>query len=95
MKTVQINVPWLVRIKPGALQRVGLYLARSCLAPIALFHSEGLLPSILDVARQSFWDHGIAVALLREVKEASVEEAVRLLRRFRTGGWPSTGGEFQ
>jgi glycerol-1-phosphate dehydrogenase [NAD(P)+] len=79
MKTAQINVPWLVRMKPGALQRLGLYLARPCLTPVALFHSEGLLQSILDVARQSLHDHGISTALLHEVKEASVEEAVRLL----------------
>src|SRR5499426_4831987 len=79
MKNVQINVPWLVRIKAGALQRLGLYLARSGLTPAALFHSEGLLQSILDTARQSLRDHGIAPALLHEVKEASVEEAVRLL----------------
>jgi len=79
MKNAQINVPWLVRIKPGALQRLGLYLARACLAPVALFHSEGLLQSILDVARQSLRDHGVDAALLHEVKEASVEETVRLL----------------
>src|SRR5215468_1897682 len=79
MKNVQISVPLLVRIKAGALQRLGLYLARSHLTPAALFHSEGMLPAILDTARQSLRDHGIAPALLCEVKEASVEEAVRLL----------------
>src|SRR5499427_1596140 len=79
MKNAQINVPRLVRIKPGALQRLGLYLARSCMTPVALLHSEGLLQSILDIARQSLRDHGIASALFHEVKEASVEEAVRLL----------------
>ena len=80
MKNAQINVPRLVRIKPDALQRLGLYLARPCLTPVALFHNEGLLQSILDVARQSLRDHGIASALLLEVREASIEEAVRLLR---------------
>src|SRR5215471_12463487 len=79
MKNAQMNVPCLVRIKPGALQRLGLYLARSSLAPVALFHSEGLLQTILDVARQSLRDHGIAAALVHEVREASVEEAVHLL----------------
>src|SRR5215470_16024767 len=79
MKNAQINVPWLVRIKAGALQRVGLYLARSRLTPAALFHSEGMLPSILDAARHSLRDHDIVPAPVREVKEASVEEAVRLL----------------
>src|SRR5215469_4421761 len=79
MKKAQIDVPWLVRIKPGALARLGLYLGRPCLTPIALFHSEGLLQSILAVALQSLRDHGIALALLHEVKQASVEEAVHLL----------------
>ena len=79
MRRAHINVPWLVRIKSGALQRLGLYLARSCLTPVALLHSEGLLVSILAMARQSLRDHGIALALLHEVEEASVEEAVRLL----------------
>ncbi len=79
MKNTQINVPWLVRIKAGALQRLGLYLARSRLTPAALVYSEGMLPSILDGALQSLRDNGISPALLREVKEASAEEAVRLL----------------
>jgi glycerol-1-phosphate dehydrogenase [NAD(P)+] len=78
MRNAQINVPRLVRIKAGALHRLGLYLARSHLTPIALFHSEGMLPSILDEAQESLRNHGMASALLCEVKEASVEEAVRL-----------------
>src|SRR5262249_4916426 len=79
MKTAHINVPRLVRIKHGVLQRLGLYLARSSLAPVALFHSEGLVQSILDVVRQSLRDHDISVALLHAAKDASLEEAVRLL----------------
>ena len=79
MKNAQINVPSLVRIKHGALERLGVYLARSSLTPVALFHSEGLLQSILDIARRSILDHDITLALFHEVKEASVEEAVRLL----------------
>lgn len=79
MKNAQINVPRLVRIKPDALQRLGLYLARPCLTPVALFHSEGLLQSIVDVALQSLRVHGITSAVLLEVREASIEEALRLL----------------
>src|SRR5215472_5704605 len=79
MKNAQIGVPSLVRMNPGALHRLGVYLARSCLAPVALFHSEGLLQSILDMALQSLREHSIALAQLHEVNEASVEEAVRLL----------------
>ncbi len=79
MKNVQISLPWLVRMRAGALQRLGVYLGRHCLAPVALLHSEGLSQSILDVALQSLRDHSIALALLHEVSKASVEEAVCLL----------------
>jgi glycerol-1-phosphate dehydrogenase [NAD(P)+] len=79
MNSVQINLPWLVRIKPGALKRLGLYLARPGLTEVAVFHSEGLLPSIIAMAQQSLREHGVAAELLHEVKQASVEEAVHLL----------------
>ena len=79
MTNAQISVPWLVRMNPGALQRLGLYLARSRLAPVALFHSEGLSQSIVEVALHSLRDHNIALALRHEVNEASIEEAMRLL----------------
>jgi glycerol-1-phosphate dehydrogenase [NAD(P)+] len=79
MKNTHINLPSLVRMKPGALERLGLYLARSSLTSVALFHSDGLLPSILNVARQSLRDHDISSALFHEVTEASLEQAVCLL----------------
>jgi glycerol-1-phosphate dehydrogenase [NAD(P)+] len=37
------------------------------------------LESILETALQSLRNHGVELALLHEVREASVEEAVRLL----------------
>ena len=43
MKNAQIDLPRLVRINPGALERLGLYLARPGLTPVALLHSEGLI----------------------------------------------------
>jgi len=48
MKNAQMDVPRLVRIKSGALVRLGLYLAKLCLTHVALLHSEGLLQSILE-----------------------------------------------
>jgi glycerol-1-phosphate dehydrogenase [NAD(P)+] len=79
MKNAQMNVPLLVRIKPGALQRLGVYLARPALTPVALFHSEGLSQAILDLALQSLQSHSITLSLLHAVNDASVEEAVRLM----------------
>src|SRR5215472_15000767 len=79
MKNAQIVLPRLVRINPGALERLGVYLARLGLTPVALLHSDGLVESILDVALRSLRDHGIGTAVLEEVRQGSAEEAVRLL----------------
>jgi glycerol-1-phosphate dehydrogenase [NAD(P)+] len=79
MKNAQIELPWLVRIKPGALERLGLYLARPGLTLVALFYSEGLVQYIVDAALRSFRDYGIGTAVVDEVKQASAEEALRLL----------------
>jgi hypothetical protein len=40
MTNSQIEAPWIVRMKPGALERLGLYLARPSLMRVALLHSE-------------------------------------------------------
>ena len=74
MKNAQIELPWLVRIKPGALERLGLYLARPGLTLVALFYSEGLVQYIVDAALRSFRDYGIGTAVVDEVKQASAEE---------------------
>lgn len=74
-----IRVPELVRIKSGALARLGLYLSRPGFRRLALLHSEGLLKSILQAAEQGLAERSVEVTLRHEVSEASVEEAVRLL----------------
>ena len=41
----QVSIPGLVRIKPGVLDRVGVYLRRADYRRVALIHSEGLFRS--------------------------------------------------
>lgn len=74
-----IRVPQLVRIKTGALARLGLYLARPAMKRVVLLQSEGLLSVIAEAALRSLAEHGVEVGLRQEVTEASVEESVRLL----------------
>jgi glycerol-1-phosphate dehydrogenase [NAD(P)+] len=74
-----IRVPQLVRIKTGALARLGLYLARQAIKRVALFQSEGLLSAIIEAALGGLEERGVEIGLRQEVSEASVEEAVRLL----------------
>lgn len=85
MRKTHIEVPELVRMKAGALERLGLYLSRPGMQRIVLLHSAGLLDSILHPALRSLAEHGVEVALRMEVTEASVEEAVRLLGVLPTG----------
>ncbi len=74
-----IRVPEVVRIKSGALARVGLYAARPGFRRLALLYSEGLLKPIRQQAEAALAAQGVELTLNHEVTEASVEEAVRLL----------------
>ncbi|HBY59020.1 MAG TPA: dehydrogenase [Solibacterales bacterium] len=79
MRKQHIQVPETVRMKPGALSRLGLYLARPGFRRAALFVSEGLHAPILETAERGLAERGIAIAQRVEVREASVEGAVALL----------------
>jgi glycerol-1-phosphate dehydrogenase [NAD(P)+] len=79
MRKPHIEVPEVVRLKPGALNRIGLYLARPAWTRSVLLHSEGLLQPILDSALTSLHEYGIELAMHSDVTEASVENAVHLL----------------
>jgi glycerol-1-phosphate dehydrogenase [NAD(P)+] len=85
MRRTHIQVPELVRMKIGALDRMGLYCARPGLRRIVLLHSHGLVPSILDTVLRSLADHDIQVAAQCAVHEASVEYAVQLLGALPAG----------
>jgi len=80
-----IRVPEVVRIKTGALARLGLYLARPGFRRLALLHSAGLLEPILETAEQGLASQGVDVVLKHEVTEASVEQSVRLLGELPPG----------
>lgn len=75
----QIGIPTLVRIKPGALARTGLYLARAARRRVALLTSEGMPPAIAAAMQAGLDGEGIEVVVRREVRTASFEEASSLL----------------
>jgi glycerol-1-phosphate dehydrogenase [NAD(P)+] len=74
-----IRVPELVRLKPGALDRVGIYLARAGLNQVAWLRSTGLPVTLVDRVRSALAEAGIALGLEREIDGASFEEASALL----------------
>jgi len=80
-----IRVPELVRLKPGTLDRVGLYLARAGFRRVVWLRSEGLPGPLTQRVRESLDAHGVGVALGREVAGASFEEAATLLAELPSG----------
>src|SRR3974390_588635 len=79
MRSHFVEVPRIVRMKPGALSRMGFYLARPNLRRMFLVRSHGLVPDFVDTLRKSTADAGVEVLGQCEVTDASVEAAVDLL----------------
>jgi glycerol-1-phosphate dehydrogenase [NAD(P)+] len=79
LTSTQIRIPSLVRIKPGALARIGLYLARASRRRILLLASEGMPAPLMAALQQSLDDESIEVVARREAASASFEEAAALL----------------
>lgn len=66
-------------MKPGALGRIGLYLARADLHRIVLVQSHGLVPAFVDTLKASTADAGVELLGQYDVTDASVEAATQLL----------------
>ena len=77
----QIAVPTLVRIKDGALGRLGIYLRRERFERVALFISAGLGPSILGSVIAGLDAEQVAASPRLEVSDASFEAAAELFSR--------------
>lgn len=72
-----IAIPGLVRIKPGALDRVGLYLSRAGHRRVALLRSAGLVESLAQRVDASLARESIGVDR-HDVLDASFEHATAL-----------------
>ncbi|OLN26703.1 Glycerol dehydrogenase [Desulfovibrio sp. DV] len=70
-----ISVPALVRIKPGALGRLGLYLRRGGQRRTLVLTSQGLPPAVTATLLAGFEAEGIEAEALREVADNRFEDA--------------------
>ena len=77
----QIAIPSLVRVKPGAIDRLGLYLKRAGHSPAVVLASQGLVPEYLQRVEQSLADQGIERLETIEVGDASFEYANQIFTR--------------
>lgn len=76
MITSRITIPTLVRIKPGALERLGVYLDRPGWHAPAVFTSAGMVPEILATVRSAFDGAGVHPVVDEEVDAASMDAAM-------------------
>ncbi len=81
----QITIPSLVRIKPGALERLGLYLARAEYRQAVLIASAGLDDTLVQTALRSLDTHDIRVVQQTAVDDATFERATALFADFPPG----------
>jgi glycerol-1-phosphate dehydrogenase [NAD(P)+] len=79
-----VAIPRLVRIKPGAIDRLGLYLGRVSCENVCLLHSDGLPEPLIDRVRSSLHDHRVNLDLAQPIKHTELSSLRRLARQFTT-----------
>lgn len=77
MRPTQISIPTLVRVKAGALDRLGIYLRRDERRRVAVLVSEGLQSPLPDRVAASLRDHQIEPVAWIEVTGNDMESAAR------------------
>jgi len=80
-----IRMPTTVRIKPGVLDRLGLYLERADRRRVAVLMSEGLPAHLPDRARAGCKSAAVDVVATIEITDASFENAARVLGELPAG----------
>lgn len=81
--TKQITIPSLVRVKPGALDRLGLYLRRNAFQRVIVLRSSDLHPALNARMRAALAGEKIEVCRDIGVASASFEQAEAVFREFR------------
>jgi len=75
LNRTQISIPSLVRVKPGAIGRVGLYARRNAFSEIVVLHSEDLGADLMGRLCDGLKAENISVLQRWPVKNASFEQA--------------------
>lgn len=80
-----VSVPSLVRVKPGALDRIGLYLERAGVSRVAMLNSDGLPESITQRVCGSIQARAIEILGEASVQAASFEQAAERFAALPSG----------
>jgi len=80
-----VSIPSLVRIKPGVLDRVGIYLRREQISRVALLVSAGPVEELLRRMQEGLQREAVDAVQTAMVAEASFEQAMRLFAELPAG----------
>lgn len=78
IRPTQISIPTLVRVKDGALDRIGIYLHRDGRRRVAVLVSQGLQASLPERVANSLKSQGVEAAAWIEVADNDLESSARL-----------------
>lgn len=81
----QIAIPSLVRIKAGALDRLGIYLARERMLRVQLLVSAGLGDAINARIEKALADSHVEIAAREEISDNAFEHVTELFARMPSG----------
>ena len=85
IRSTQIAIPTLVRIKKGALDRLGDYACRNKFSKIILLTSAGLQENILHRVRTSFDEGNTIIVTEIAIESSSVEQAQQIFQQLPSG----------
>lgn len=78
LRPTQIAIPTLVRVKPGAIDRLGHYLKRGGHRRVAVLISKGLVAPIPDRVKHGFQEQSVEPFAWVEVADNDLESTARL-----------------
>jgi glycerol-1-phosphate dehydrogenase [NAD(P)+] len=78
LRPTQIAIPTLVRVKDGALDRLGIYLCRGGHHKVAVLVSKGLVSPLPDRLARSLKDQSVESATWIEVADNDLESSARM-----------------
>jgi glycerol-1-phosphate dehydrogenase [NAD(P)+] len=76
----QTVIPSLVRVKPGALDRVGIYAERDRLMRVVLFFSQDLIPQLMERLTVSLEARDVRVLQQVSIESISSEKTIELFQ---------------
>ena len=85
MQLQTLSIPHLVRIKPGALNRIGIYLRRAGLQQVVVYQSEGLPDEIVAALHTSLSESGYDAPQFLAIHEGSFEQVSSLFEQLPSG----------